>query len=383
MTTSRWFSRRRQTIAGAALLVVVLLVWWARQPPTIVQATEVRRGGMLVAVTTNGKVEPIDDIEIRARLDGRVVDIVDAGKQVAAGDVVVRLDDALATSALAAARAERLSAQEALRAARDAGATAEERLATDERLQREGALTRERLTESRAAARDARARTAYLEQDTPLRVSSLDAKIADLEAQIAAAVVRAPVAGTVYRTQAKKGEMVHVGDPLAWMADLQRLRVRANVDQVDLGRVQPEQLVHATANAFPGRGWTGRITEVTPHVVVRENRSLSESLARIDPPTDGLVPGMTVDLEIVISDASDVLQVGADALVGDQRDPSVYRIDGKHVHRTPVKVGRTNATDVEILDGLAEKDRVVVSPRPDLVDGARVTIRKRDVPAES
>jgi RND family efflux transporter MFP subunit len=166
------------------------------------------------------------------------------------------------------------------------------------------------------------------------------------------------------------------------MADLQRLRVRANVDQVDLGRVQPEQLVRVSANAFPGRRWTGRITEVTPHVVVRENRALSESLARVDPPTDGLVPGMTVDLEIVISDAADVLQVAADALVGDQREPFVYRIAGRRARRTPVKVGRSNATDVEILDGLAAEDRVVVSPRPELTDGARVTVRKTDVRAE-
>ena len=50
--------------------------------------------------------------------------------------------------------------------------------------------------------------------------------------------MRAPFAGTIYKTQAKKGEMVRLGDPLLWLADLEHLRVRANVDQVDLGRVR-------------------------------------------------------------------------------------------------------------------------------------------------
>ena len=82
--------------------------------------------------------------------------------------------------------------------------------------------------------------------------------------------------GTIYKTQAKKGEMVRLGDPLLWLADLEHLRVRANVDQVDLGRVQPGQRVVVSANAFPGRTWTGMITEIVPHVVVKESRSVSE-----------------------------------------------------------------------------------------------------------
>ena len=73
----------------------------------------------------------------------------------------------------------------------------------------------------------------------PLRVAALDKRIAELRAQQQASVVRAPFAGTIYKTQAKKGEMVRLGDPLLWLADLEHLRVRANVDQVDLGRVSP------------------------------------------------------------------------------------------------------------------------------------------------
>jgi HlyD family secretion protein len=300
------------------------------------------------------------------------MEIVDPGKLVAAGDVVARLDGGAVAEALAAAESERRAAQDELRAARDTAALLRDRLVVDERLQREGALTRERLSESRAETQSAEAKVVFLQQDVPLRLDALDRRIQELTAERDAATVKAPIAGTVYRTQVKKGELAHLGDPLLWIADLERLRVRANVDQVDLGRVQPGQQVRIASNAFPSRSWSGHLTEITPHVVVRENRSISEGLAQIDPPAAGLVPGMTVDVEIIVSENQDVLQVAADAVLGDQRQPFVYRLDGSRIRRTAIRIGRTNATTVEILEGLSAGDRVVVSPGPGLVDDARV-----------
>ncbi len=374
MIAGAWLLRHRRLVTAALLIAALVVIWSSRRPVLAVQSDEVRRGRLLVTVTTNGKVEPIDDVEVRARLEGRVLEIVDPGVRVAAGEVLARLDGGLAAAALAAAQSEERGAEEELRAARAATALAKDRLAVDRRLQSEGALTRERVTESLGEMRAAEARLAFLEHDVPLRVAALDLRIRELAAERDAATVSAPIAGTVYRTQAKMGELVRLGDPLVWIADLERLRVRANVDQVDLGRVQAGQSVRIASNAFPTRGWTGRITEVTPHVVTRENRSIAEGLADIDPPPDGLVPGMTVDVEIAVADDHDVLQASADAIVGDQRQPFVYRIDGGRIRRTPVKIGRTTVAAVEVLEGLAAGDRVVVSPRPDLVDGARVEV---------
>jgi len=371
-TDISWRPRRRQIGAALAVVAVLLLLWSNRRPAQAVQGTEVRRGGLLVAVTTNGKIEPVDDVEIRSRLEGRVVEIVDPATTVAAGDVVARLDGGLAAAALATAESDERAAEEELRAARDGLAVAKDRLAVDQRLEREGALTRERVTQSLAEVRADEAKLAFLERDVPLRVAGLGQRIQELTAQRDAATVTAPIAGTVYRTQAKKGEMMRVGDPLLWIADLAHLRVRANVDQVDLGRVESGQKIRITSNAFPARDWSGHVTEITPHVEMRENRAVAESLADIDSDPQGLVPGMTVDVEIAVSDSRDVLQVSADAIVGDQQQPFVFRIDGSRIRRMPVKIGRSTPSVVEILDGLAVGDRVVVSPRPDLVDGARV-----------
>ena len=371
--------RRALWLLPLVVVLVTVRAWCGRTAAPSVQTVAARRAPLRVVVSTNGKVEPVDDIEVRARLDGRVVSIPDPGKVVAAGDEMVRFDEGPVAGQVAAAESDRLAALESLRAARATAAERLDRLTTDRTLQRQGALTREVLAQSERAAREAAAQVEYLEHDVPLRVAALDKRIAELRAQQEASVVRAPFAGTIYKTQAKKGAMVRLGDPLLWLADLEHLRVRANVDQVDLGRVRPGQPVRVTANAFQGRAWNGTVSEVVPNVVVKESRSVSESLARLDPPTDGLVPGMTVDVEIVVAEDPNTLQVPAEAVQTQGGESFVYRVDGRRLRRTPVRTGLTSVSAVAIAEGLDEGALVVVGPTEGLADGMRVTPERRDV----
>ena len=196
-----------------------------------------------------------------------------------------------------------------------------------------------------------------------------------------AAVVRAPFEGTLYRRAFEVGQSVQIGEPILWLADLSRLRVRANVDQVDLGRVRVGQRLRIHSNAFPERSWSAVVSELVPHVVVKENRSVSEGLALVEPPTEGLVPGMTVDVDIIVEDVADALQVPASAVHAADGSPYVYRVEGGRVHQTPVVLGRASVDAVEILEGLEPDARVVVHSSNGLHDGSRVDAQFRDVAA--
>lgn len=369
----------RRLIVAAAVAAVLLLAWWKHTPALPVDATNVSRGPLALLVTTNGKVEPVEDAEVRARLDGRIVQIPDPGTKVAKGDVILRIDSGPVAAELAKAQGERLSILEKLRDARSKLAQQKERAATDQKLFEQGALTSETNAASQAALHDARARVEFLERETPLRVDSLDLRIREYQDQLGSAEVHAPFAGTVYRTEQRKGAMVHVGDPILWVADLGHLRVRTNIDQVDLGRVHAGQKVTISANAFPNRTWAGTVTEVIPHVVVRQSRSISEGLAEVTPPTDGLVPGMSVDVDVVVTRAPDALHIPAQAVVHSDGQPYVYRLAGNRARRTPVKLGLETVNEVEVVAGLSDGDHVVVSPLRDLHDGERVEARLRHV----
>ena len=361
--------------------IAIVFAWWlARSPAQLVEVASVWRGPLLVRVTTNGKVEPIEDVEVRARLDGRIEEIPEPGAWVEEGEVVLRIDASAVSAGLAAARSERLAAQESLRSARDELAVIQERAATDQRLFEQGATTRGRNAESQAALNEARARVEFLEREVPLRVASLDLRIQELSTQEESAVVRAAFSGTVYRTERRLGEMLRVGDPVLRLADLSQLRVRANIDQVDLGRVKAGQSVRITSNAYPNQSWSAFVSEVIPHVVVRESRSISEGIARVEPPTAGLVPGMNVDVEIVVDEASDALQIPAEAIFTENGGTFVYLVTdswvrGSRAYRTPVTLGRATVASLEVVAGLQPDDIVAVGPVGDLADGGRVEVR--------
>jgi HlyD family secretion protein len=375
--------RRLLLLVPLVVIAVLLPLWCQRDPAPMVRAAPARRGPLRVEVATNGKIEPIDDIEVRARLDGRIVFIPDAGKHAQAGEEIIRFDDAPVAAELVKAESDRLAALEALRAARAEATQVRSRAATDAALFKQGALTREAYEAGQAALRDAEARLAFQEREAPLRVASLELRIKELRAQRESSVVKAPFSGTIYKTQVKKGAMVRIGDPLLWLADLDRLRVRANVDQVDLGRVQPGNQVDVSANAWPGRTWRGMLQEIVPNVVVKESRAVAEALTHFEVPTDGLVPGMTVDVEIIVAAAENALQVPANAVFTVDDSAFVYRVDGSRVRRTPVTTGLSSLNATEISSGLEEGALVVVSPLDGLENGARVRVETTDGKRES
>ena len=152
----------RRMIA-AAIVAVLALAWFLRSPALPVEAAAVERGVLALRVTTNGKVEPVQEAEVRARLDGRIVEIPEPGTSVSEGDVILRIDAGPVSSELAKAQSERLAALESMRAARSKLRRQRQITATDDRLFEEGAIAKERHAESRAALREAQARVAYLE----------------------------------------------------------------------------------------------------------------------------------------------------------------------------------------------------------------------------
>jgi len=187
--------------------------------------------------------------------------------------------------------------------------------------------------------------------------------------------VRAPFPGTIYKTEVKVGATVHTGDLVLAIADLERLRVRANIDQVDLGKVKAGQQVQILSNAHPGRKWSGKVTEVIPHVQLKQNRAISEALAEVTAPVEGLVPGMTVDVEVVVASAEDALQIPSESVFNDDHGrPVAYAIDGSQVRERPIRLGLISAKAVQVTDGLTAGTAVVLGPAPGIHDGMHVRI---------
>ena len=150
-----------------------------------------------------------------------------------------------------------------------------------------------------------------------LVVAHSQADVNDLQAKIDSARVLAPVKGTLYSLPVHVRDFVHTGDLLAEVADLSQVRVRAFIDEPELGRLQPQQVVEVTWDAMPERTWMGRTEALPQQVVARGARNVGEVLCAISNEKMSLIPNTTVDVRIQLAERSNVLLVPRGAVQTD------------------------------------------------------------------
>jgi len=393
-------------IVAAGLIVAAIALLALRGPAPAVAIVDVAREDVSETITSNGKVEPIAPTVARAEFATFVSKVMATeGQAVRRGQLILTLDAADIESQLAQARADLLAAQTDLRNAHAGGPPDEvaqlqgdlqqARVETEnlertekalENLVAKQAATQDELAQSQASLAKARARLEALEQkkqalaerasvtaeSADLRVRQAQDQIESLGEKARSASVVAPVDGTLYSLPVHAGDYVKVGDVLAEMADLRQVRVRAFVDEPDLGWLEPNQEVTATWDAKPGRTWTGHTEEVPKEVVPHGMRSVGEVLCSVDNSGLDLLPNVNVEVRILVRQRQGVLVVPRSAVREDNGQHYVFLFSDDQIHRRNITVGIASAARYEILSGLTVKDRVALPGDQELRDGMDV-----------
>jgi HlyD family secretion protein len=157
------------------------------------------------------------------------------------------------------------------------------------------------------------------------------------------------------------------------MADLHDIRVRAFVDEPDLGRIEPNQEIQVTWDAKPGRTWTGRTQQIPKQVVPHGMRSVGEVLCSVDNGKLELLPNINVEVTVLILERRDVIVVPRAAVREDAGKRYVFVVDGEKLQRREISVGIASASKYEVLSGLTLHDKIALPGDQDLRDG--MTIR--------
>jgi HlyD family secretion protein len=389
---------KRKLIFTVALIVVlaiaiVSVLALRRQAPQVT-VVHVAREDLSATISSNGKVEPISPDVARAEFPTFVAKVTAVeGQAVHRGEVILTLDAADVRSQLAQARADLLSAQNDLRNARAGGPpdqvaqldgdiaaaglqtknleTSEQALeglvakhaaTQDELAQAQESLAKARanLQALQAKKQDLTSRNAAIVQGAELRVNQAQEQVQSLGEKVASATVTAPTDGTLYSLPVHPGDYVKVGDTLAEMADLSHVRVRAFVDEPDIGSLDPGQKVSVTWDAKPGRTWAGHTEEVPKQVVARGMRSVGEVLCSIDNDRLELLPNTNVQVQIMVRDRHGVLVVPRAAVLGDTNQHYVFVFGDDKVRRRDISVGVASTYKYEVVSGLSDSDRVAV-----------------------
>jgi len=171
--------------------------------------------------------------------------------------------------------------------------------------------------------------------------------------------IQAPISGTIVDKYYKQGENAETGKTLCTIFDLSSLTMTLNIDELDIKSVAVGQTAQVTADAVPGQVYEGIITEVGINGTTSGGVTTYPVKVQIDE-TDGLLPGMNVDVSIVISQELDVLTVPADAVQTGSR-VLVKTSDGSTGEGAPagyeyvrIEIGASDEDRVQILSGLDE-----------------------------
>jgi HlyD family secretion protein len=400
--------KNRTWVVIGVVATLATIPIFTRQSPQKVRITTVERGPIRSLISTNGKVEPIQNFEAHAPAATTVKRLlIKEGDHVHKGQLLLQLDDADLRSQAARAQAQMKAAQ-ADQSDLSTGGTREEIITLDsqlikaktardnaqrnldayKRLQQQGAAAAGEVQQAEEALQRAQADANLLEQKRKERYSQpevdrVEAQGAQARAAYDAAEdalqkssVRAPFDGIVYALPVKQGGYVQSGDLLLQVGDLSQMLVRSYVDEPDIGRLSVGQKIEVTWDALPSRIWNGNVSTIPATVKLRGSRNIGEVTCAVDNHDLRLLPNVNVGVTVILAEHNDALTLLREAVRNDDTKPYVYQIHEGKLVRHDVAVSLQNLTEVEIAEGLSEHAQVVLSAadaKP-LIEGAHVKV---------
>ena len=313
-------------------------------PGVVVEAAQVKPFPLSAEALGNARAN--EAVDIRPQITAVVTAIeFEEGQAVEKGEVLVRLESSEPLADLAAARAALVESQSQYR--------------RSEELYRTRVVSESEL-EQLAAQRDAD-----------------EAAVEAAQARLDQTVIRAPFSGQLGLRRVSVGSVVSPATVITTLDDTSRIKLDFDVPEVFLAQLQPGLSVTARSAAWPSATFTGRVASVDTRV---DPVSRTITVRALMPNENGrLRPGMFLTVTLLKEDV-EALVVPEEAIVPERSQQFVFVVgEGEVVQRREVRSGRRRPGEVEILEGLAEGDRVITEGTQKVRDGA--VVRIVDAPA--
>ena len=317
----------------------------------VVAEQEIRTGPAL-----SGALAPEREATIRAELSAPVVEtLIDQGQRVAAGQLLIRLDDA-------AIRDQVLSARSAVTTAQANLTVAQHEQDRNEALLKAGAIAERMVEQSRAQVTAARA-----------QLATAQAQLASADKQASNTRITAPLAGIVSARQVNAGDVVSPGTALVTVVDPSTMRLEASVPAEALGAVRLGAPVDFSVTGYPNRHFTGRVTRVNP---IADPATRQVRIIASLPNTGGTLVGGLFAEGRVSSESHRAPIVPQSAVDERGLRPSVVRLKNGRTEKTEVSLGlRDAATEtVEVTQGVATGDTVLLGAARGISAGTPVKV---------
>ena len=291
---------------ASGLLVGGLLTACGTKPdaPPMVTTVAVDRRTIVVDAQATGAVEPINVIEVKSKASGQITRMpVETGSQVKVGDLLVQIDTRDVKNQYDQAAADLRSAEAGI-------AVAQAQKQRSDELFKSRVITTQEYEAAQLALTQAQGAMVRATTNVDLAKQRLED-----------ATVVAPVNGTIIDKPVSLGQViasatgsVSGGTTLLKMADLTKVRVRALVNETDIGKVRPGQSTRVTVDAYPERPFQGVVEKIEPQAVVQQSVTMFPVIVSLDNRDGLLKPGMNGEVSMLIERRTNVLAVSNDAV---------------------------------------------------------------------
>ncbi len=309
--------------------------------PSPVEIAVVSRATLARTSLVTGQLAPLRVVGVTSQLAGALMAVhVEEGTRVASGTVLAELDSREVSAQLRAARANLVLAK-----------------ATAERS---------------AQLRETQVVTAAEYERDQAALAAAEASVAQLEARVGFATIRAPIDGVVTQRFVQAGDVVGGNARLFTVADVNTLVTQLPVSELEVPRLREGAAVAVFVDAL-GREVPGRIRRIFP-AADSTSRLVPVEVAISGAQQAGLKPGYSVRVTLKLDERDDALVIPTRAIVGAAGSQSVYVIRDGRAERRRVRVGTDLDGTSEVLEGLAAGDTIITTGSALLRDGAAVRI---------
>lgn len=302
MNLKSFLRPRTFVVAGLTVLVVAGFVSCrGNGDATLYRTEKIDHGTIAQTVSANGTLNPVTLVSVGTQVSGTITELyADFNDQVQAGQVLMKLDDALLRAALQQSEANYASAQSALQLAKNDV----ERIAP---LAKEGFVSQQELDQTRQALKDAQA-----------KVAQTRAQVEKDSTNLGYAVIRSPVSGVVVSRAVDKGQTVaasfNTPELFKIARDLREMQIDAYFAEADIGYITVGMPVTFRVDAFTGKRFKGSVKQIRLNPKTESNVVSYNVVVAVENPEGKLLPGMTAYVDIKVQEKKDVLRVPNTAL---------------------------------------------------------------------
>lgn len=306
---------------------------------------------------TTGTLRADEEVLVSAEVDGIIKSIlVEEGSVVKQGQLLARINDTDYNLDLVRTEA-------ALRQAEASLDNARAEYGRKEALFKDELITRQLFD-------DVSTRASLAEAE----LERVKATLAIVRERLARTNIYSPLNGAIKEKRLSAGDFVRNGMPIFQVIKTNPLKLSFTVAEKDVGKLKKGQEISFTVDAFPDRSFTGRVSLLFPNVEERTRTLQAEALV---PNAEGMLkPGYFARVRIFTEAPRQAVVVPVTALIYDNATIRVFVVTQGEAQARVVKIGNKYGEVIEIIEGVAENEQVVVAGQNNLSEGVKVNVAR-------